>query len=228
MSIKININNTTWEIPERLTLDQYSKAIQFDWDDPNYHPMVVSQLTGAPLHLLIKGKKKAMYLGMALLVKSMNQRTECKMIDLDKITFGQFVDLDVWITEGIVNNFKSIAALLAPEAKWADEAMWAVDQYVQFRQHTLRQYSVLFGINERATSEELEEEGQKDRQHNARSWYKIIVGLANGDLLKIDAVTEQPLKKTLNFMSLQKAEQLEENQRKLKERRQYDLSRNRR
>jgi hypothetical protein len=86
---------------------------------------------------------------------------------------------------------------------------------------------VLFGLNEKLTIDELEDVDDTDRQHNARSWYKIIVGLANGDLLKIDEVTQQPLKKTLNFMSLQKEQQLEENQRKLKERRQYDLQRNR-
>jgi len=67
-----------------------------------------------------------------------------------------------------------------------------------------------------------------DKLATARSWYKIIVGLAQGDVLKLDEVTEQPLKKILNFMALQKEQQLEENQRKLKERRQYDLQRNRR
>lgn len=228
MSMTININDKKYEIPERLTREQYAKAIQFDWHETKYYPMIMAQLTGAPINLLLKSKKQAMYLGMALLVKSMNQRTECEMLDLDKITFGQFVDLDVYLTNGIEQHFNDIANIICPEAEWADEIMWAIDQYASFRMYTLRQYSVLFGLNEKLTIDELEDIDEKDRQHNARSWYKIIVGLANGDLLKIDEVTQQPLKKTLNFMSLQKEQQLEENQRKLKERRQYDLQRNHR
>lgn len=227
MSIKININDKQFAIPDRLTVAEYSKAIQFDWSDSKYYPMIISQLTGAPLLLMSKANDEILHLGMGFVVKSMNDRKECKMLDLEGLTFGQWVDLDVYLTGGLDTNIEKIIAILTPDAKWADEAMWAIDQYAAFRTYIYRQYSVLFGINQKQTFDELEPEN-KDKQANARAWYKIIVGLANGDILKLDEVTEQPLKKTLNFMSLQKEQQLEENQRKLKERRQYDLQRNRR
>ena len=227
MSIKININDKQFAIPDRLTVAEYSKAIQFDWSDSKYYPMIISQLTGAPLPLMSKANDEILHLGMGFVVKSMNDRKECKMLDLEGLTFGQWVDLDVYITGGLDTNIEKIIEILTPDAKWADEAMWAIDQYAAFRTYIYRQYSVLFGINQKQTFDELEPEN-KDKQANARAWYKIIVGLANGDILKLDEVTEQPLKKTLNFMSLQKEQQLEENQRKLKERRQYDLQRNRR
>jgi uncharacterized iron-regulated protein len=227
MSIKININDKQFAIPDRLTVAEYSKAIQFDWSDSKYYPMIISQLTGAPLLLMSKANDEILHLGMGFVVKSMNDRKECKMLDLESLTFGQWVDLDVYLTGGLDTNIEKIIAILTPDAKWADEAMWAIDQYAAFRTYIYRQYSVLFGINQKQTFDELEPE-TKDKQANARAWYKIIVGLANGDILKLDEVTEQPLKKTLNFMSLQKEQQLEENQRKLKERRQYDLQRNRR
>jgi len=227
MSIKININDKQFAIPDRLTVAEYSKAIQFDWSDSKYYPMIISQLTGAPLLLMSKANDEILHLGMGFVVKSMNDRKECKMLDLEGLTFGQWVDLDVYLTGGLDTNIEKIIAILTPDAKWADEAMWAIDQYAAFRTYIYRQYSVLFGINQKQTFDELEPE-TKDKQANARAWYKIIVGLANGDILKLDEVTEQPLKKTLNFMSLQKEQQLEENQRKLKERRQYDLQRNRR
>jgi len=227
MSIKININDKQFAIPDRLTVAEYSKAIQFDWSDSKYYPMIISQLTGAPLLLMSKANDEILHLGMGFVVKSMNDRKECKMLDLEGLTFGQWVDLDVYLTGGLDTNIEKIIEILTPDAKWADEAMWAIDQYAAFRTYIYRQYSVLFGINQKETFDELEPEN-KDKQANARAWYKIIVGLANGDILKLDEVTEQPLKKTLNFMSLQKEQQLEENQRKLKERRQYDLQRNRR
>jgi hypothetical protein len=225
MSIKININKKQYEIPERLTVAQYSKAIQFDWTDPKYYPMVVAQLTGAPISQLSRANEEAMTLAIAFIVKAMNDRQELKMMDLDSMTFGQFVDLDTYIVGGLEKHFTAIIDIIAPNAKHADEAMWAVDQYAAFRTYTYRQYSSLFGLDEPKYEDD---DAPKDRMATARAWYKIIVGLANGDVLKMDEVTEQPLKKILNFMALQKEQQLEENQRKLKERRQYDLQRNRR
>ena len=68
----------------------------------------------------------------------------------------------------------------------------------------------------------------KDKLLIARSWYKVIVSLAQDNILNIDEVTEQPLKKVLNFMALQKEKVLEENEAKLKQRRHYDLQRTRR
>ena len=228
MSIKININKKQYEIPDRLTVEQYSKAIQFDWSDPKYYPMIVAQLTGAPIKQLILAEQDAMLLAMGFMVKAMNDRKQCQMIDLDAMTFGQFVDLDVYLTGGLDQNFSAIIDIIAPYARYADEAMWAVDQYADFRTYTYRRYSALFGLNEKQTSDELEDDIPKTKDASARAWYKIIVGLANGDVLKLDEITDQPLTKMLNFMALQKEQQLEENQRKLKERRQYDLSRNRR
>ena len=90
-----------------------------------------------------------------------------------------------------------------------------------------RSYSVLFGLNEPKDVEE-ESDQTHDKLQVARTWYEILVTLANEDLLKIDAVAEQPYKKVLNFMARQKQKQLEENARKLQQRRQYDLQRNRR
>ena len=68
----------------------------------------------------------------------------------------------------------------------------------------------------------------KDKMNVARSWYKVIVSIAGDNILNIDEVTEQPLKKVLNFMALQKEKVLEENQRQLQQKRQYDLQRTRR
>ena len=223
--VAININNKRYEIPERLTVEQYHKALQYDWEDSKYYPLVVSQLIGAPAHLLQRADEEALQLAIAFIVKSMNDRKECKTIDLDSLTFGQFVDLDVYLGRGLDKHFEQIIALIAPNTKWADEAMWAIDRFAQFRTFTYRQYKVLFGLTDREIDrEQREEEGKPDV---ARAWYRVIVALAQDNLLNIDEVTEQPLKKVLNFMALQKEKQLEENQRQLKQKRQYDLQRTR-
>ena len=64
-----------------------------------------------------------------------------------------------------------------------------------------------------------------DPMQAAHSWYKIIVGLANEDVLKLDEVTAQPLQKILNFMALQKQQALEEQERQRQQRLKYDLQR---
>ena len=60
-----------------------------------------------------------------------------------------------------------------------------------------------------------------------RSWYKIIISLAEGSLLNIDAVTDQPYKKAFNFMAWKKEKQQEENFKQLQQQRNYDVSRSR-
>jgi hypothetical protein len=60
----------------------------------------------------------------------------------------------------------------------------------------------------------------------ARSWYAVMVQLAGGDILKLDPVAEQPLKKALNMLAYQKQVEREERARQLEIQRKYDLQRN--
>ena len=226
---QININNKSYEIPERLTIEQYSKAMAFDWEDSKYYAHIVSQLTGAPIALLQKANEESLALAVALIVHQMNQRTKGDMFNLADLTFGQFIDLDVWISLGVDKHLQDMADILTPKAKWADEAMWAVDEFAKFRTFTYRQYKVLFNVNDKELEEAKEKlHLQPDPMQVARSWYKVIVSLAQEDILKIDDVTEQPLRKALNFMALQKEKVMEEQQRQLQQKRQYDLQRTRR
>ena len=227
--VTININNKSYRIPERLTVEQYHKALQYDWEDPKYYPMIVAQLIGISPSTLIGAKEEALTLAIAFIVKSMNERRECKTLDLEQLEFGQFVDLDVYLALGLDKHFMAIQELIAPEAKWADEAMWAIDKFAAFRTYTYRQYKVLFGLTDAAIDEaEMEGDRLKDKMDVARSWYKVIVALAQDNILKLDEVTEQPLKKVLNFMALQKEKVMEENQKQLQQKRQHDLQRNHR
>ena len=224
--VKININGKSYAIPQRLTIDHYNSLINFDWEDPKYYPMIVSQLVDAPLPQLAKAEPQQLTLGIVFAVKAMNERREVEMLNLDEITFGQFIDLDVYLTIGLDKHFRDIAKILCPLAKFSDEVMWAIEKYVQFRTFTYRQYKVLFGLTDADIYDAEPDEIKKTQI--AKSWYSIIVNIAKEDILNIDRVTEQPLKKALNFMALQKEKAVEENLRKQKLKREYDLQRNRR
>lgn len=229
MAVSININKERYRVPERLDIKTYSAALQFDWEDPKYYPKIVSELTDAPISQLAKAEEDSLVLAMSLLTHVMNQRTECNMKDLTELTFGEFIDLDVWISLGVTKHLQDMANILCPKAKWSDQAMWAVDKFAEFRMYMYRQYKVLFDL----TDKDLEEAKEKleitiDPMSIARSWYKVIVSLANEDILNIDRVTEEPLKKALNFMALQKEKALEEREKQLQQKRKYDLQANRR
>ena len=224
--VTININNKAYKLPERLTVEQYHSMLQFDWEDPTFYPKIVGTLIGCNPLKLINAPRESMVLAISFIVKSMNERKECKTIDMQAMTFGQFVDLDVYLSLGLEKHFKDIIELIAPKAKWADEAMWAIERFAHFRTYTYRQYKTLFGLTDKEL-DEAEHKADIDKMQVARSWYKVIVSLANDNILNIDEVTEQPLKKVLNFMALQKEKVLEENQRQLQQKRQYDLQRTR-
>lgn len=225
----LNINNKAYKIPERYTIEQYQTAMAFDWEDPAYYPKIVSELTGAPIELIAKADEESLTLAIALIVHGMNRRTKTRGMSLDELTFGQFVDLDVWISLGVDTHLADMAKILCPKAKWADEAMWCVDEFAKYRTFTFRQYKALFNVSDKELEQAKAELGIKpDPMHVARSWYRVIVSLAGEDLLKIDKVTDEPLKKALNFMALQKEKALEAEQARQQQKRQYDLQRNRR
>ena len=224
--VKININDKSYAIPQRLTIDHYNSLLSYDWEDPKYYPMIVSQLVDAPLPLLAKADPKTLALGIVFAVKAMNERKEAEMLNLDEITFGQFIDLDVYLTLGIEKHFKDIAKILCPSSNFSDVVMWAIEKYVAFRTYTYRQYKILFGLTDNDIYDAEPDEIKKTQI--AKSWYNIIVNIAKENILYIDQVTEQPLKKALNFMALQKEKAVEENLRKQKLKREYDLQRNRR
>lgn len=228
MAHKLHINDDSYEIPTRLTIDQYEMLLSFDWQDPQWYPVIVSKLIGAPVDAMSKAPEDALVLAMSLIIELMNRREEIDMLDLSDIKFGQFVDLDVWLTMGLDKNFKDVVNLLCPSAKYSDQAMWAIEKFAEFRIYTYRQYRVLFGLSEYEIEDAIEKgDVPTDKLHVARSWYKVIVTLAGDNLLNIDSVTDEPLKKALNFMSYQKERVLEAQEKQRESNRKYDLLRHR-
>ena len=220
---KLNLDNKSYTIPERLTVDQWCAAMSYDFTDPKFYPQIVAQVTGAPIQKLAKAPEEALVLAISLIVSKLNERRELKTLTLDSLLFGEFVDMDVWLNLGTPQHLQEMADCLKIKTKWADEATWAVDKFSEYRMYIYRQYKLLFGINDL----DLESNDHTDMQRLdlARSWYRVIVNLAGDNVLNIDKVTEEPLKKILNFMALQKERALEEEQKRLEQKRKYDLQR---
>lgn len=210
--MELIINKVEYRYPERLTIAMWQEVMRYDFKNPSNWADIVHIATGAPKSQLLRANEDALELGVAIMVQLCNVRSECKVKPVNTLTFGEFIDLDVWLTMGVKQHLGDIANQLV-DSEWADEALFAVEQYSNYRTHIYRQYAELFGLNDEADDDDELQPGKVDNLQAARNWYKIIVDLANDDILKIDEVTEQPLIKVFNFMALRKQKQLEENMR---------------
>lgn len=226
--VQININNKKYDIPDRLTIKQYSDVLKYSLQEPQYYPMIVHQLTGIPLEICNAIEDEQIYLAISFLVLAMNKRTETEMLDVGAIRLGVFVDLDILISGGVDKNFEAICDILCPNAEHADEGLYAIEKYNQYRTVTYRQYKSLFNLNDDGTQEVDVDNSEPDQQQIAKTWYKILVELAGLDPLKIDDVTELGVISAFNFMALKKESALAEAETQRKQQRQYDLQANRR
>ena len=224
--VKITIENNKYALPERLTIKQWRLLVNFDYADTEQWPKIIAVLLNEDVEVLKRCTLDSLTLAIAFTVECMNRRREYRVRDFNDILFGEFIDLDIYMVMGVEKHLDQIVEILSEGTEWADEAMWLVDQYSLFRVHTYRQYAGLFGINERLEQDEDEEE-KWDSKKIAKGWYRVITDLAQDDILRIDLITDQPLKKALNFMAYKKEKQLEENFRLMQQKRQNDLSRNR-
>ena len=228
--IKLTIDKKRYSIPERLTVKQWKQLITFDFSDYFQYSKIIASLIGAPHEKVAQCTEDSQILAVGFIIQLMNQRKEHKVRDFNDITFGDFVDLDIYIVMGIEKHMDEILDILTPEGKettkWADEAMWLIDRYTQFRVFTYRQYSGLFGINSNGEQDIDEDDLEShDPKKIAKGWYAVVIDLSDNDIQKIDYVTDQPLKKVLNFMAYRKEQQLKENQRLMQQKRQLEANR---
>jgi len=220
--VKLQLDGKDYRFPKRLEIGLWSQLAQLDLGEPLMWPRALHLVTGAPLDLLVAAPHKALELGMGFLLNLMSQRARAEHKPFEELTFGQWVDLDIWLIWGVDRHMGDITGILCPEARYADEALWVIEKYTRWRLSVYRSYSALFGLNDPVD----DEGGEVDKMGIARGWYAVMVRLAQGDILRLDPVAEQPLKKALNMLAYQKQVDAEEAARQQEITRKYDLQRN--
>lgn len=201
--IKFKLNRRTYKIPERYTIDQWKRIYATDPNDYRGWAKIMSIALNIPIEKVIKIDEESLRLGAGLILNEIDCMKEYKVKDFTQFNFGQFIDLDVYMVNGIEKNLDVILEMLCEKKpKWIDEAFWVIEQYKNFRISTYRSYQGLFGLND--INEDVEGDEIPDPNKVAKGWYEIVVDLANDDPLKMNDVTDLPLKHALNFMSLRK------------------------
>ena len=223
--VKFKIDNKTYTIKDRLTVEQWLEIMKWDFEHPSHWPKIISAATGVPSEKLEDVSEESLEIAIVFVAAVINQRKQVQIKDFDTILFGEWVDLDIYLNYGADKHLQDILDILSPETTMADEALWVIEKYSEWRLFIYKQYSTLFGLDYLSDDDEVPQEKPKDI---ARSWYDVILMMANEDVLKMDAVTDLPLKQALNFMAWKKEKTLKEQQEILKQKREYDLQRNRR
>jgi len=223
--VTLNLPSGKYKLPKRLTIEQWMDCMQLDLQDPIFWSVALSKVTGAPLTELRDCPQEGLELGMGFLISLLGQQKRpLEFLPLDSIRFGEWVDLDVWAVWGPDKHMTDMMSILAPKVQYADEALWVFTHYSKWRLSVYKSYRALFGLDD----PQGDEREPKDKLAIARGWYSLIVKLANGNILNIDPVTEQPLKKALNLLAYQKQVELEERAAAMQIKRKYDIQRPRR
>jgi len=224
--IKLKLNNRTYKLPKRYTIEQWKAVVKLDLEDPKSWPIILGTALGCRPTKFWNCREDSLILGASLVLHEMSKRRALKHIDFTTITIGEFIDLDIWLVGGAEKHIDEILGILAGgPIKYIDEALWIIDNYANFRVSTYRSYAGLFGINESGL-DGVDVEEYPDPKSVQTGWYRVLVDLADDDILRLDQITEQPLYKTLTFMSLRKERALKEQQ-QLNKKQRNDISRHR-
>ena len=207
--VTVNVNNKKVQIPERFTLEEWTKLQQWDFDNPKHWPIIIESVTGVDADLLRQAEEDSLILFIGFIIAAMNRRQPVEIRSMTELNFGQFIDLDCFVSLGIDKYMDKMLEILGVDTLWAPQALWAIEQFIMFRQSVYRKYKDLFGLDDR-DFDDTETLEPVDPMAVSRGWYAVIVDLANNDLLRIDLVTEEPLDKALTFLQLKKEKAIKE------------------
>ena len=208
MAVTVNINDKKWEIPTRVTIEEWRDLQQWEFTNQAHWPWIVSTISSFDAREFDNADPDSMQLFIGFLIAACNKRTLKVQPDFNQLKFGQFVDLDCFLALGVEKNIAQILETLGVDTPWADEALAVIDQYLKWRATIYKQYSQLFGLNNK---EGLPNDDEfYDPKEVARGWYMVIMELADNNILRMDEVTEEPLQKTLTFLQIQKEIKIKE------------------
>lgn len=208
MAVTVNINDKKWEIPTRVTIEEWKDLQQWEFTNQGHWPWIVSAISSFDAKEFDGADPDSMQLFIGFLIAACNKRTLKVQPDFNQLKFGQFVDLDCFLALGVEKNILQILGVLGVDTPWADEALAVIDQYLKWRATIYKQYAQLFGLDNKDGLPN--DDDMYDPKEVARGWYMVIMELADNNILKMDEVTEEPLQKTLTFLQIQKEIKIKE------------------
>jgi len=216
--IRVNIDKEVYELPTYFDIDKFVNIYKLDISNEGSWNKIISISLGVKEDLIKDADYEIKNLIISFIISMLNERTEAPLVDLEKLTFGEFVDLEVYLSLNYINYLKDVVKILSPYVKTSDKALYVVEKWLEWRNVVYKQYKGLFDLD--AEKEEGDKLINNDKMKVAKTWYKVIVDLAGDDILKMEEIEMMPFRKVLNFMSYRKEQrklmELEERKRKRK------------
>jgi hypothetical protein len=216
MEFSFTIGANEYTVPDIVTVDLFQKAVSWDLEDIKNHKPFVSILTECPLPELNKMDEDTFNVILAVCVSKINfEDTELKrniksfqLVNLDSLTFGQFVDIDILIADGMTKHLIELVSALyqMPDTiaeKQDIKDVWkAIIAVNDWRTNVYREYDEFFELKDSKESDDIKFE----ITNLQLMWYEAILALAEQRFLDIQHVVERPYKEALNFLTWKKNE----------------------
>lgn len=145
-------------------------------------------------------------------------------VNLQGLTLGKFIDLEVYLSEGLNKRIKDIVQLLwgvKPTEEFMISGVWkGIQNFIDYRNSLYKNYTNLFGGEQEGYAEDI----VTTTSDTKKIWYDIILTLAEGKFLYIDDVTDKPLISAFNWLAWNK----DRMEKQKEEQKKNDLQRNHR
>ena len=99
--VKLTIEGKAYKMPKRLSVEQWRALLKFDYHSMDAWPKIMAHILEEDVEVFKKATVESMTLAISFVIALMNQRTESKVRDFNTILFGEFVDLDIYVVQGI-------------------------------------------------------------------------------------------------------------------------------
>ena len=208
MKAFITLNETKWAVPTEITVGQFAQVASLGLEDLKARRLICAIILGAPLQTFSQVEEEELEGVFSLCMASMLSMHEPReydgKIDFDKMTFGQFVDLDALSHQGLNDNLvEAISIIWEHDADEIWESAMArywkgIELWLEKRKSIYKIYESFFDVVETSDASDASEAEPQDIR---RAWYQAIVTLAGEDFMKIHEVVERPLVEALNFLA---------------------------
>lgn len=227
------IKDKEYKLPEDLTLDEWIEVTKYDISVPFNHKKIVSLCFNIPYDevMIIPDKTIELLISFVYVMLYPDHQPVNKdymggdYINLQGLTLGKFIDMEVYLSEGYNKRIKDIVKTLwgvEPTEEFMISGVWTgIQSFVTYRNSLYKNYTNLFGGEGDGYAEV---ENKQTTTDIKKIWYDIILTLAEGKFLDIDNVTDKLLVSAFNWLAWNK-DRMEKQKEEIKK---NDLQRNHR
>jgi len=239
--MKVKIKNKKYKIKDinSISLTEYTDLqdyIKTEPDDLELSRTLLNLFTNIPSKLINKLDESILQIDWLTQITQPIRISKLKkkylkhtIINLDKLTVGQFVDLEYMLTNNKDNErILSVAAMLLSnkdddmdkfnkikkeiEQLKITDLLTLFNHYINWKTNLVKNYEGLFSIKEEQEEENKEEQEEENKEENKEEqeelsrwgWLGTVYQLSNNDILKVNKILEQDLTFFLNYISFQK------------------------